>query len=75
MPGDTAGLRWRTRVEFAVDGSGRAGLRRHRSHEVIHVDDCLIATERVAGSGVLEREWPGAEAVDVVDPARGSRSS
>jgi tRNA/tmRNA/rRNA uracil-C5-methylase (TrmA/RlmC/RlmD family) len=71
VPGDTAGLRWRTRVEFAVDGSGRAGLRRHHSHEVIHVDDCLIATERVAGSGVLEREWPAAEAVDVVDPGEG----
>ena len=31
VPGDTAGLRWRTRVEFAVDASGRAGLRRHHA--------------------------------------------
>jgi tRNA/tmRNA/rRNA uracil-C5-methylase (TrmA/RlmC/RlmD family) len=67
VPGDTAGLRWRTRVEFAVDGSGRPGLRRHHSHEVIHVDDCLIATERISRSGVLQRTWPGADAVDVVD--------
>jgi tRNA/tmRNA/rRNA uracil-C5-methylase (TrmA/RlmC/RlmD family) len=67
VPGDDDGLRWRTRVEFAVDASGRAGLRRHHSHEVIQVDDCLIATERVAGSGVLERPWPKADAVDVVD--------
>lgn len=34
---------WRTRVTWAVDTTGRAGLRRHRSHEVVPVDRCLIA--------------------------------
>lgn len=34
---------WRTRVTWAVDATGRAGLRRHRSHEVVPVDRCLIA--------------------------------
>jgi tRNA/tmRNA/rRNA uracil-C5-methylase (TrmA/RlmC/RlmD family) len=72
VPGDAAGLRWRTRVEFAVDASGRAGLRRHHSHDVIRIDDCLIATEAVAASGVLDREWPGADSVDVVDPGAGA---
>jgi tRNA/tmRNA/rRNA uracil-C5-methylase (TrmA/RlmC/RlmD family) len=72
VPGDTAGLRWRTRVEFAVDDSGRAGLRRHHSHDIIRVDDCLIATEAVVASGVLDREWPGADSVDVVDPGAGA---
>ena len=72
VPGDTAGLRWRTRVEFAVDGFSRAGLRRHHSHDVIRVDDCLIATEAVVASGVLDREWPGADSVDVVDPGGGA---
>jgi len=69
VPGDADGLRWRTRVEFAVDGGGAAGLRAHRSHDVVRVDDCLIATRRVVDSGVLTRAWPGSNAVDVVAPS------
>jgi len=67
LPGDQEGLRWRTRTEFAVDGSGAAGLRRHHSHEIIPIDDCLISTARVIETGVLGRPWPGAASVDVVD--------
>jgi tRNA/tmRNA/rRNA uracil-C5-methylase (TrmA/RlmC/RlmD family) len=69
VPGDEEGLRWRTRVEFAVDGSGRAGLRGHRSRHVVPVEDCLIATHGVIDSGVLDTEWPDVESVDVVDAA------
>ncbi|WP_289033420.1 class I SAM-dependent RNA methyltransferase [Arsenicicoccus cauae] len=61
------GLGWRTRVEFAVTAEGRAGLRRHRSHEVEVVDDCLIATRPVIDSGVLATSWDGCSGVDVVD--------
>jgi tRNA/tmRNA/rRNA uracil-C5-methylase (TrmA/RlmC/RlmD family) len=43
VPGDADGLGWRSRVRFAVDGGGRAGLYRHRSHEIVPVSDCLIA--------------------------------
>lgn len=67
VPGDEQGLRWRTRTEFAIDGSGAAGLRRHHSHEVEAVDDCLICTKRVIQTGVLDRAWPGFNSVDVVD--------
>jgi len=67
LPGDREGLRWRTRTEFAVDASGAAGLRRHHSHEIIPVEDCLISTERVIATGVLDHRWPGATSVDVVD--------
>lgn len=49
---------WRTRVQFAVDDEGRAGLRRHRSHEVEPVDHCLIAAPGVEELGVERREWP-----------------
>jgi tRNA/tmRNA/rRNA uracil-C5-methylase (TrmA/RlmC/RlmD family) len=72
LPGDEDGLRWRSRVEFAVDDAGRAGLRRHRSHEVVPLDDCLIADRRIVDSGVLETIWTGCEGVDAVaadDPA------
>ena len=67
LPGDQEGMRWRTRTEFAIDASGAAGLHRHHSHEVIAVDDCLISTQRVIQTGVLDRRWPGALSVDVVD--------
>jgi tRNA/tmRNA/rRNA uracil-C5-methylase (TrmA/RlmC/RlmD family) len=65
------GLRWRTRVEFAVGEGGHAGLRRHRSHDVIPLDDCLIATDAVVGTGVLGRDWTGSRSVDVVAPSGG----
>jgi tRNA/tmRNA/rRNA uracil-C5-methylase (TrmA/RlmC/RlmD family) len=71
LPGSPDGLRWRTRVEFAVDPTGRPGLHRHRSHEVLPVETCLIAGERVVETGVLGREWPGERAVDVVAPSVG----
>ena len=71
VPGDDDGLRWRTRTEFAVDGTGRAGMRRHRTHDILPVDDCLIADGRVIGTGVLRGDWTGEKAVDVVAPSEG----
>jgi tRNA/tmRNA/rRNA uracil-C5-methylase (TrmA/RlmC/RlmD family) len=65
VPGDVDGLRWRTRVQFAVDAAGRAGLRRHRSHDIEPVDACLIATEDVEAVGAERLSWPGAQAVEV----------
>ncbi len=37
------GLRWRTRQRFVPLPGGRLGMRKHRSHDVVEVDDCLIA--------------------------------
>lgn len=65
------GIRWRTRVEFAVDESGRAGLRRHRSHAIVPVTDCLIAAPGILETGVLEGDWSGYAAVDVAAPSLG----
>jgi tRNA/tmRNA/rRNA uracil-C5-methylase (TrmA/RlmC/RlmD family) len=52
-------------VQFAVDAAGRAGLRRHRSHDLELVDACLIATEDVEAVGVERLPWPGAKGVEV----------
>jgi tRNA/tmRNA/rRNA uracil-C5-methylase (TrmA/RlmC/RlmD family) len=68
LPGDEDGLRWRSRVEFAVDAEGRAGLRKHRSHDIIPVEDCLIADRRIVESGVLDIAWSGYSRVDAVAP-------
>ena len=43
VPGDQDGLRWRTRMQYVHLPGGDVGLRKHRSHEVVLVDDCLIA--------------------------------
>ena len=71
VPGDVGGLDWRTRVEFAVDAEGRAGLRKHRSHDVVPVDHCRIASAGIDALRVTARPWPGCEAVDAVAPTIG----
>ncbi|OLE23191.1 MAG: SAM-dependent methyltransferase [Catenulispora sp. 13_1_20CM_3_70_7] len=57
---------WRTRVQFAVDPEGHLGFRKHRSHEVVPVEECAIAAAGVDEVGALERVWPGMESVEVI---------
>ncbi len=72
VPGtDDPLLRWRTRQRYAVLPDGRRAMRKHRSHDLVPVDDCLIATtdaidpdtatgtvtERVAPDGLGERHF------------------
>ncbi|MGC5345321.1 class I SAM-dependent RNA methyltransferase [Streptomyces sp. DT171] len=57
---------WRTRVQYAVDEDGRAGLRKHRSHDVQPIDHCMIAAPGVSELGVEKREWPGMESVEAI---------
>ena len=63
--GETPGLGWRTRVQFAVDRDGVAGLRGHRSHRVIDVGDCLIAHQAVRDLDIPGDDWSGATSVEV----------
>jgi tRNA/tmRNA/rRNA uracil-C5-methylase (TrmA/RlmC/RlmD family) len=63
--GGRPGLRWRTRVQFAVDSSGVAGLRGHRSHQVVDIGDCLIAHPTVRDLDIPGDNWSGAAAVEV----------
>lgn len=71
LPGDRDGLGWRTRMEFAVDEGGRAGLRASRSHDILPVETCLIADPRVLATGILSQDWSGESAVDVAAPSEG----
>ncbi|MFI8930306.1 class I SAM-dependent RNA methyltransferase [Streptomyces sp. NPDC053474] len=58
---------WRTRVQYAVDAeSGRAGLRRHRSHEVEPIDHCMIAAAGVSDLGIEQRGWAGMESIEAI---------
>lgn len=63
-------LGWRTRMQFAVDGDGRAGLRRHRSHEIIPVDRCVIAHPDLPE--VLGHRWDD-DTVEAIVSSTGER--
>ena len=39
------GLRWRTRQRYAETPDGRPAMRSHRSHALVPIEDCLIATD------------------------------
>jgi tRNA/tmRNA/rRNA uracil-C5-methylase (TrmA/RlmC/RlmD family) len=74
LDGDEDGLGWRTVVSFAVDAAGMAGLRKHRSHEIVEIERCLIAHELVTAADVTGTRWPGAQSVEVsIAPATGER--
>ena len=69
LPGDEepgTGLGWRTRVQFAVRPDGVAGLRAHRSHEVIDIGECLIAQPGITELGLPARRWPGTSSLEAL---------
>lgn len=72
VPGDEDGLRWRTRMEFAVSRDGIPGLHPQRSNDVIPLHDCPIARREIVQTGVLGQRWPRSRGVDVVLPSRGA---
>ncbi|MEV4489782.1 TRAM domain-containing protein [Micromonospora coxensis] len=72
LPGGPLG--WRSRVRYAVDAAGRAGLLKHRSHEVVPIDRCLIAHPAIQELPVLGARWPDAEAVETVASTGGDVS-
>jgi tRNA/tmRNA/rRNA uracil-C5-methylase (TrmA/RlmC/RlmD family) len=57
---------WRTRVQYAIDTEGRAGLRKHRSHEVQPIDHCMIAAEGVTELGIEKRDWSQMATVEAI---------
>ncbi|MGN9913779.1 class I SAM-dependent RNA methyltransferase [Phytohabitans sp. LJ34] len=67
LPGGPLG--WRTRVRYTVDAAGRAGLLKHRSHEVVPIDRCRIAHAAIQELPVTAEAWPSASTVDTVAPA------
>ncbi len=67
---EPADLGWRTRMQFAVDADGRPGLRKHRSHEIVPVDQCLIAHPDLPQ--VLGRTWD-ADSVESIVSSNGDR--
>lgn len=67
------GLGWRTRVQFAVDETGAAGLRRHASREIVPVEQCLLAHPGVAALQLTRQRWPGLQRVEGIASSAGDR--
>jgi tRNA/tmRNA/rRNA uracil-C5-methylase (TrmA/RlmC/RlmD family) len=59
LPGGS--LNWRSRVRLVAGRDGRAGLRAHRSHRVVALDDCPIAVPGALAPVVARRWRPGTE--------------
>ena len=68
LPGGTLG--WRHRVRLAVDDHGRAGLRAHRSHDVLPIADCPLAPPDTLPE-VLGQAFPPRTEVEVAADAAG----
>src|SRR3954467_9642844 len=69
LPGGPLG--WRTRVRYTVDAADRAGLLKHRSHEVVPIDRGRIAHPTIQGLDLPARAWPEADAVVAVASTAG----
>jgi tRNA/tmRNA/rRNA uracil-C5-methylase (TrmA/RlmC/RlmD family) len=74
VPGDGSGLHWRSRLRLATDPDGRAGFRRHRSHEIEPVGDCLIAATAADVAELVSRTWPSDVEVTVDVSSTGERA-
>lgn len=55
--GTEDGLHWRTRMRYQVDGSGRPGLRRHRSHEIEPLPPAGCPLAHADTPAVADRSW------------------
>ncbi|KQT89194.1 hypothetical protein ASG49_15425 [Marmoricola sp. Leaf446] len=79
------GLRWRSRMQYVALPEDQVGLRAHRSHDVVAVEDCLIqspeavvtvsttADDRRAGAGSRSGP-PAATVTETVTTYAGTRT-
>jgi len=67
-------LHWRTRISSATDDEGRIGFYASRSHTVVPVKDCLIATTGVNYHELADRRWPKKSRVEISVSSTAERS-
>lgn len=71
VPGHGAEAGYRTRVTLMADDEGRAGMYRHRSNEVLPLDQIPLAHPRLQDLGLLTRRWPAGARITAVAPSDG----
>lgn len=62
-PGEeqSGGRYTRTRIELVADGEGRASMYRHRSHDLVAIEEMPLAASEILEAGLLAKRWkPGA---------------
>ena len=67
-------LHWRTRISSTTDAKGQIGFYASRSHTVIPVEDCLIATTSVNYAELATKQWPSKSRVEISASSDGERS-
>jgi len=71
LPGDETGLGYRSRIEYATDGRGRLGFRKHSSNEVVAVNTCQVARSEITGDGFTNVPWAANSEIRVVVSSSG----
>ncbi len=61
VPGDDHGLRWRTRQSYVALPDGLIGMRKHRSHDVVAVDECLLESHSPPSYDVRGQHFDAAD--------------
>ncbi|MCR1781509.1 class I SAM-dependent RNA methyltransferase [Nocardioides carbamazepini] len=64
VPGDENGLHWRTRQRYVELPGGGRGMRKHRSHDTVAVDACLLEAPHGPSYDVRGRAFEVATAPD-----------
>jgi tRNA/tmRNA/rRNA uracil-C5-methylase (TrmA/RlmC/RlmD family) len=61
VPGDRDGLHWRTRQRYVTLPDGGRAMRKHRSHELVPVDTCLLEAPAPVSHTALGRSFEVAD--------------
>lgn len=61
VPGDQDGLHWRTRQRYVELPDGGRAMRKHRSHELVPVDTCLLEAPTASDHTALGRHFAVAD--------------
>jgi tRNA/tmRNA/rRNA uracil-C5-methylase (TrmA/RlmC/RlmD family) len=61
VPGDDDGLHWRTRQRYVALPDGGRAMRKHRSHELVPVDACLLEAPAPVDHTALGRSFEVAD--------------
>ena len=67
-------LHWRTRISCATTDTGEIGFYQSRSHNVVAVKECLIASSAMKFTEIASRKWPAHSRIEISTSSDGDRS-
>ncbi len=70
-PGETDGLRYRTRVQLNVDETGTAGPMRPRSNEAVFTPNLPLAVAEIEELGIQLKNWNGVKKISIASSSTG----